>query len=85
MPSIEFDAHVGNLIWTLNILKQGRDAMRYGHAMSSEDAQVFNASREIVKHLLAKEFDNPDNSELITGFEQYIATYMETANANAQK
>lgn len=82
MPhTIEFDAQIANLTYTLNQLRNGANAVRFGHTMSVEDKNVFAASREIVKHLLAKQFDNASDDELITGMENYVQTFMETKNA----
>jgi len=83
MSHIEFDTQVGNLMYTLNQLRAGRDAVRFGHEQSDDDVRMHHAVREIIKHLLAKEFDNANDDELITGMEQYIETFIQTKNAHA--
>ena len=83
MASIELDHHINNLIFTLDRLRAGRDAKRYGHAMSAADTQTYNAAREIIAHLLAQDYDNAGDDELITGMEQYITNVMETRNAQS--
>ena len=81
MSTIELDTHINNLLYTLNQLRAGRDAIRYGHAMSSDDVQQFSAARNIVRQVLGDKFDTLNDDMLVTGMETHIAHLMGTQYA----
>jgi hypothetical protein len=81
MSTIELDVKLNNLLYVLNQLRTGRDAIRFGRGMSIADKTTLDGARMIAQKTLAMEYQNAGDDELITGMETYIATYMETKHA----
>lgn len=65
--------HINNLIFVLNQLRAGANAMRFGHHMSALDLVQYYGARQICEKILELP-PVANDDELIGGMEQHIAT-----------